>query len=94
MSCEIVGTVTALPKSCLPLTEPSRAAPEILVLPREDGHALAQALSKLGKGKGGLPVGEFEDAASSTRVARELIVVSIGSRVGCQTLRSRLRLSC
>ncbi|CAM9170968.1 unnamed protein product, partial [Laminaria digitata] len=45
----------------------------------EDGHALAQALNKLAKGKGGLPGDEFEEAASSTRVARELIVVCMDS---------------
>lgn len=65
----------------MPTTGPPRAAPQTLVLPRQDGHALAQALNNLAKGKGGLPGDEFEEAASSTRVARELIVVSKRSRV-------------
>lgn len=51
----------------------------------EDAHALAQALSKLAKGKVALPGGEFEEAATSTRVANELIVVSKRSRVVVQT---------
>lgn len=72
----------------MPVTEPTRVAFLILVLPRADGHALAQALSKLAKGKGGLPGDEFEEAASSTRVARELIVVSKRSRAGCKKPRN------
>ncbi|CAM9150284.1 unnamed protein product, partial [Ectocarpus sp. 8 AP-2014] len=42
---------------------------------QEDMHVLAQALDRLRKSKGGLPGGEFEEAVSATRVARECVVV-------------------
>lgn len=45
-------------------------------------HVLAQALDRLRKSKGGLPGGEFEEAVSAARVARECVVVSEKSRVG------------
>ena len=40
-----------------------------------DPHVLAQALERLRKSKDGLPGGEFEEAASTARVAREVVMV-------------------
>lgn len=75
----------------MPATGPTHAAPQILVFPREDAHGLAQALNRIAKSKGGLPGGGFDEAASSTRVARELVVVSKRNRVGCLFVRVTTR---
>lgn len=41
-----------------------------------DSHVLAQALARLAKSSTGLPGGDFEEAAVSARIAREVVVVS------------------
>lgn len=42
-----------------------------------DGHVLAQCLERIRESKGGLPGGEFEEAVTAARAAREGIMVSL-----------------
>ena len=54
---------------------PNRPQKKHRLLPREDPHGLAQAVDRIAKSKRGLSGGGFEEAESSARVARELVVV-------------------
>lgn len=40
-----------------------------------DAHVIAQCLERLRKSKDGLPGGEFEEAVTAARVAREIVMV-------------------
>ena len=68
----------------MPAATGSRAVPKILA--RKDAHGLAQALDRVAKSKSGMPGGDLEEAATSDRVARELVVVSTKNKVGWKAL--------